>query len=40
MQLRTTTLSEFDLALERNRSIPGVKDTQTSLLFNALTAER
>ncbi|WP_448004615.1 Lrp/AsnC family transcriptional regulator [Agromyces bauzanensis] len=40
VQLRTTTLSDFDHALERIRSIPGVKDTQTSLLFNALTAER
>jgi DNA-binding Lrp family transcriptional regulator len=39
VQLRTSTLSEFDRALERIRSIPGVRETQTSLLFNALTAD-
>lgn len=37
VQLRCTNLSEFDLALERIRAIPGVRDTQTSLLFNSLT---
>ncbi|HEY0950252.1 Lrp/AsnC family transcriptional regulator [Nocardioides sp.] len=37
VQLRCSTLSEFDLALERIRAVPGVRDTQTSLLFNSLT---
>lgn len=37
VQLRCRTLSEFDLTLERIRAIPGVRDTQTSLLFNSLT---
>lgn len=37
VQLRCSNLSEFDLALERIRAIPGVRDTQTSLLFNSLT---
>jgi DNA-binding Lrp family transcriptional regulator len=37
VQLRCRSLSEFDLVLERIRSIPGVRDTQTSLLFNSLT---
>lgn len=38
VQLRCTSLSAFDLALERIRTVPGVRDTQTSLLFNSLTA--
>ncbi|WP_353952768.1 Lrp/AsnC family transcriptional regulator [Knoellia sp. S7-12] len=38
VQLRCRSLSEFDLVLERIRSLPGVRDTQTSLLFNSLTA--
>jgi hypothetical protein len=29
---------EFDLVLERIRTITGVRDTQTSLLFNSLTS--
>lgn len=37
VQLCCSNLSEFDLALERIRAIPGVRDTQTSLLFNSLT---
>lgn len=37
VQLRCASLSEFDLVLERIRAIPGVRDTQTSLLFNSLT---
>jgi len=37
VQLRCRNLSEFDLVLERIRAIPGVRDTQTSLLFNSLT---
>lgn len=37
IQLRCRNLSEFDLVLERIRAIPGVRDTQTSLLFNSLT---
>lgn len=37
VQLRCRSLSEFDLVLERIRSLPGVRDTQTSLLFNSLT---
>ena len=37
VQLKVNSLAEFDLALERIRSLPGVKETQTSLLFNALT---
>lgn len=32
--MRCLTLSEFDL-FERISSLPGVKDTQTSLLFNS-----
>lgn len=40
VQLRCHSLSEFDLALERIRSLEGVRDTQTSLLFNSLTAPR
>jgi len=35
--LRCRSLSEFDLVLERIRILPGVRDTQTSLLFNSLT---
>lgn len=37
VQLRCSSLSDFDLVLERIRAIPGVRDTQTSLLFNSLT---
>lgn len=37
VQLRCRSLSEFDLVLERIRSLPGVRDTQTSLLFNSIT---
>lgn len=37
IQLRCNSLSEFDQVLERIRAIPGVRDTQTSLLFNSLT---
>ena len=37
VQLRCRSLSEFDLVLERIRAVPGVRDTQTSLLFNSLT---
>ena len=37
VQLRSSSLSEFDLALESIRGIKGVRDTQTSLLFNSLT---
>lgn len=40
VQLRCRSLSEFDLVLERIRSLPGVRDTQTSLLFNSLTPKR
>lgn len=40
VQLRCRDLSEIDAVLERIRSIPGVRDTQTSLLFNSLTAPR
>jgi len=29
---------EFDLVLERIGAITGVRDTQTSLLFNSLTS--
>ncbi|MDN6301998.1 MAG: Lrp/AsnC ligand binding domain-containing protein, partial [Brachybacterium sp.] len=36
IQLRCRNLSEFDLALERVRAIPGVTSTQTSLLFSSL----
>ncbi|MEV6341929.1 Lrp/AsnC family transcriptional regulator [Actinoplanes sp. NPDC051851] len=35
--VRTVSLSQFDLVLERIRGLPGVRDTQTSLLFNSLT---
>jgi DNA-binding Lrp family transcriptional regulator len=37
VQLRASSLSEFDLALERIRSLTGVKATHTNLLFNSLT---
>jgi DNA-binding Lrp family transcriptional regulator len=37
VQLRASTMAEFDAALERIRAVPGVRDTQTSLLVNALT---
>ncbi|HEY8912612.1 Lrp/AsnC family transcriptional regulator [Lacisediminihabitans sp.] len=37
VQLRASTMAEFDAALERIRAIPGVRDTQTSLLVNSLT---
>ena len=37
VQLRCTNLTEFDRTLERIRALPGVRDTQTSLLFNSLT---
>lgn len=37
VQLRCSSLSEFDLVLERIRGLPGVRDTQTSLLFNSIT---
>ncbi len=37
VHLRSTSLSEFDSALERIRAVPGVTDTRTSLLFNSLT---
>lgn len=36
VQLRCRNLSEFDLALERIRALPGVNSTQTSLLFSSL----
>lgn len=37
VQLRAPSLAAFDAALERIRAIPGVRDTQTSLLVNSLT---
>jgi hypothetical protein len=37
VQLRASSLSEFDLALERILSLTGVKATHTNLLFNSLT---
>lgn len=37
VHLRSVSLSEFDVALERIRAVPGVTDTRTSLLFNSLT---
>jgi DNA-binding Lrp family transcriptional regulator len=40
VQLRASSLAEFDDALERVRGIDGVTDTQTSLLFNALIPYR
>ena len=39
IQLRCRSLSEFDLALERIRAIPGVNSTQTSLLFSSLRTD-
>lgn len=36
IQLRSRNLTEFDLALERIRALPGVRSTQTSLLFSSL----
>lgn len=40
VQLRATSLADFDDGLERVRGIEGVTDTQTSLLFNSLTPDR
>lgn len=37
VQLRAPSMEAFDDALERIRAIPGVRDTQTSLLMNSLT---
>jgi DNA-binding Lrp family transcriptional regulator len=37
VQLGAPTLSAFDVALERVRAVPGVTDTETSVLFNSLT---
>jgi len=37
VHLRADTMERFDDALERIRALPGVRDTQTSLLFNSLT---
>ncbi|PPF32487.1 hypothetical protein C5D04_10470 [Rathayibacter sp. AY1D2] len=39
VQLRTATTAELDAVLERIRAIPGVRDTQTSLLVNSLTGQ-
>jgi DNA-binding Lrp family transcriptional regulator len=39
VQLRKQTMAEFDSALERIRAIPGVRDTETSLLINSLTGQ-
>ncbi|WP_416365284.1 Lrp/AsnC family transcriptional regulator [Rathayibacter sp. VKM Ac-2879] len=39
VQLRTSTMAEFDSALERIRAIPGVRDTNTHLLINSLTGQ-
>ena len=38
VHLRSSSLSDFDTALERIRAVPGVTDTRTSLLFNSLTS--
>ncbi|WP_199706619.1 Lrp/AsnC family transcriptional regulator [Amnibacterium setariae] len=38
--LRAADLGTFDEAIERIRAVPGVLDTQTSLLFNSLTTRR
>lgn len=38
VHIRSSSLSEFDIALERIRAVPGVTDTRTSLLFNSLTS--
>lgn len=37
VHLRARSLEAFDEALERIRAVPGVRDTQTSLLVNSLT---
>ena len=39
VQLRTSTMAEFDAALERIRAITGVRDTETNLLVNSLTGQ-
>lgn len=39
VHLRARSLDAFDDALERLRAIPGVRDTETSLLVNSLTRE-
>lgn len=39
VQLRAPSMAAFDIALERIRAIPGVRDTQTSLLINSLTGQ-
>lgn len=39
VQLRSTSMATFDVALERIRAITGVRDTQTSLLVNSLTGD-
>jgi DNA-binding Lrp family transcriptional regulator len=39
VHLRARSLSELDAAVERIRGVPGVKSTQTSLLFNSLTGQ-
>jgi DNA-binding Lrp family transcriptional regulator len=39
IQLRAPSMAAFDVALERIRMIPGVRDTQTSLLVNSLTGQ-
>ncbi|PPG54288.1 AsnC family transcriptional regulator [Rathayibacter sp. AY1E9] len=39
VQLRTQTMAEFDSTLERIRAVPGVRDTETSLLINSLTGQ-
>lgn len=36
IQLRTRNLTELDLVIERIRAIPGIRSTQTSLLFSSL----
>jgi len=36
LQIRAKNLSEFDLVLERVRAVPGVRTTQTNLLFSSL----
>lgn len=37
VHLRARSLDAFDAALELIRAVPGVRDTQTSLLVNSLT---
>ncbi len=37
MHLRTRSIQQLDIAVERVRAVPGAKDTETSLLFNSLT---